>query len=122
MRIDKNIPFENAKMIRTHKHHEMFDKMSFGDSVFFERRVDGINFSQRFVEWIKKTKKFPLLFDVILTNYKGDKYKATRKVQYVYGRSINSGYRVWLLDGRKKYENEFQISPLKTIQRYLGQH
>ncbi len=101
MKIEKNIDIDEAKKKKPYKHQDLFDKMVFGDSVFFPNKFDGINFAQRFVIWLNRTEKFPKTIKIDTKNFHGEKIKITRRVQYVHGRSMDGGYRVWLLNGRK---------------------
>lgn len=102
MKIEKNINIDEAKKKKPYKHQDLFDKMVFGDSVFFPNKYDGINFAQRFVIWLNRTEKFPKTIEIDTKNIRGEKVQVTRRLQYVHGRSMDGGYRVWLLDGKEK--------------------
>ena len=103
MKIEKNITLPNMfnQNPSKRKNTNIAEKMEFGDSVFFKEKKDYLNFSSCLRYYVySKNKIFPNPY-YYMQKINGIEYEYKKYVQYVYGRKVENGYRVWLLDGLK---------------------
>ena len=103
MKIEKNIPLPNMfnQNPVKRKNTNIAEKMEFGDSVFFKEKKDYLNFTSCLRSYVySKNKQFPNPY-YFMQKINGTEHEYTKYVQYVFGRKVENGYRVWLLDGLK---------------------
>tara|TARA_R110000751_G_scaffold2932_1_gene15295 strand:- start:204 stop:587 length:384 start_codon:yes stop_codon:yes gene_type:complete len=104
LKIESNIPLQKPNNTSHKKKYvEIFEKMKFGDSVFIKEKKDYISFASSLRDYVGKNHHlYPntLYFKKQYHEDRGLKESQTI-VQYVYGRNIGNGYRVWLLDGKE---------------------
>ena len=103
LKIESNIPLQRPNNTSHKKKYvEIFEKMKFGDSVFIKEKKDYISFVSSLRDYVNKNYDlFPNpLYYKYLNEGRGLQESQTT-VQYVYGRNVGNGYRVWLLDGKE---------------------
>lgn len=104
LKIESNIPLQRLNNTSHKKKYvEIFEKMKFGDSVFIKEKKDYISFVSSLRDYVNKNYDlFPNpLFYKHQFNEDRKLQESQTTVQYVYGRNVGNGYRVWLLDGKE---------------------
>jgi len=104
LKIESNIPLQRPNNTSHKKKYvEIFEKMKFGDSVFIKEKKDYISFVSSLRDYVNKNYDlFPNpLFYKHQFNEDRKLQESQTTVQYVYGRNVGNGYRVWLLDGKE---------------------
>tara|TARA_R110002020_G_C15720430_1_gene722961 strand:+ start:73 stop:456 length:384 start_codon:yes stop_codon:yes gene_type:complete len=104
LKIESNIPLQKPNNTSHKKKYiEIFEKMKFGDSVFIKEKKDYISFASSLRDYVGKN--YHLYPNTLYFKKQNREDRELQEfqtmIQYVYGRNIGNGYRVWLLDGKK---------------------
>ena len=122
LKIESNIPLQRPNNTSHKKKYvEIFEKMKFGDSVFIKEKKDYISFVSSLRDYVNKNYDlFPNPLYYKYFNEDRGLQESQTTVQYVYGRNVGNGYRVWLLDGKEILIEKNKKNPFwKDTEYYL---
>ena len=121
LKIESNIPLQRPNNTSHKKKYvEIFEKMKFGDSVFFQEKKDYISFASSLRDYVGKNHH--LYPNTLYYKHQFHKDRGLEEsqttVQYVYGRNVGNGYRVWLLDGKEMLIKKDKKNPFWKDKKY----
>jgi hypothetical protein len=126
LKIESNIPLQRPyNTSHKKKYVKIFEKMKFGDSLFFKEKKDYISFASSLRDYVGRN--YDLYPDILYykSQFHDDRgleksQELSLSIQYVYGRNVGNGYRVWLLDGKEMLIKKYKKNPFwKDIEFYV---
>tara|TARA_R100000808_G_C2016435_1_gene66660 strand:+ start:144 stop:479 length:336 start_codon:yes stop_codon:yes gene_type:complete len=104
LKIESNVSVKRVKYPHS-KYVETFDKMQFGNSVFFKNKKDAYSFYNCLREYVRRN-HIKLGVNTHIVKNENQQYEYWKWFPFAKVRKVENGYRVWLINGEEEYYNK----------------